>query len=113
MLLTSLDLSADELARRTGWSIEPQGACKGARCVPLPAGVADGGRVDAAAFAAAMGLPMVHDETHGVWAIGPESGRALTTAIAPDLVLRDLDGKEFALSSLRGRKVILTAWASW
>ena len=46
--------------------------------------------------------------------VDPESGgRALTTAEAPDLVLPDRHGRPFALSSLRGRKVLLVAWASW
>jgi hypothetical protein len=35
------------------------------------------------------------------------------TAEAPDLVLPDRDGNPFALSSLRGHKVALVAWASW
>jgi len=61
-------------------------------------------------------MPLVADEASGLWALGPESGltgRALTTAIAPELVLPDVDGKEFRLSSLRGQKVLLTTWASW
>ena len=113
MLLTAPRVDHAELASRTGWKIEPRGACKGDRCVPLPDSAADATSVDVAAFAAAMGMPLVHDERHGVWALGPESGHALTTAAAPDLTLPDLDGREFSLSSLRGRKVILTAWASW
>ena len=32
---------------------------------------------------------------------------------APEFVLRDADGKEFALSSLRGRYVVLDFWGSW
>lgn len=37
-----------------------------------------------------------------------EIGRAV-----PDFTLRDLDGKDRTLSALRGRKVVLFAWASW
>jgi thiol-disulfide isomerase/thioredoxin len=33
--------------------------------------------------------------------------------LAPDFTLNDLDGKEFALSSLRGKTVVLNFWASW
>jgi len=37
----------------------------------------------------------------------------LTTAQAPDLDLPAADGSRFRLSSLRGQKVMLVAWASW
>jgi hypothetical protein len=63
-----------------------------------------------------LGMPLVADEPHGIWALGPETtvtGRALTSAVAPELVLPDADGNPFKLSSLRGRKVLLVAWASW
>ncbi len=62
-----------------------------------------------------LGMPLVHDEAHGLWALGPAtaSGRALTTAEVPDLELADRDGNPFRLSALHGRKVLLVAWASW
>ena len=62
-----------------------------------------------------LGAPVVHDEERELWAVGPStfSGRALTTADAPELELPDLDGNVFKLSSLRGKKVLLVAWASW
>jgi hypothetical protein len=117
MLLETLSVDRDELAARTGWHIEPQGACKGDVCVPLPADVqGDDGRLDATVLAERLGMPLVHDETHGLWALGPESqaGRALTGVEAPDLVLPDIrTGEPFALSSLRGQRVALVAWAPW
>ena len=61
-------------------------------------------------------MPLVADDAHGIWALGPETavtGRALTTAVAPELELPDADGNPFRLSSLRGQKVLLVAWASW
>jgi hypothetical protein len=105
----------DDLRARTGWAIKPEGACKGDACVPLPPSAVADGTVDLAVFAERLRMPLVHDPEHGVWALGPESanGRALLTATAPELVLPDFDGKPFALASLRGRKVVLTAWASW
>ena len=108
-------VSPEELRSRTGWAIKPEGACKGEVCVPLRGEAVEDGRVDLQAFAERLGMPLVHDAEHGLWALGPESlgGRALTTATAPELVLPELDGTPFALSSLRGRKVVLTAWASW
>lgn len=36
MILESLEVPLDELERRTGWAVKPEGACKGAVCVPLP-----------------------------------------------------------------------------
>jgi hypothetical protein len=114
VILTSLDIDTAELEGRTGWSIEARGACKGDVCVPLSDGVVTDGRVSVTALAGRLRMPLLHDEEHGLWALGPESGgRALTTAEAPDLVLPDRDGRNFALSSLRGRKVLLVAWASW
>jgi peroxiredoxin len=41
------------------------------------------------------------------------NSRALATAEAPELTLPDLDGNEFKLSSLRGQKVLLFAWAPY
>ena len=43
----------------------------------------------------------------------PIAGRALASAEAPELILPDRHGNEFRLSSLRGLKVLLLAWASW
>jgi hypothetical protein len=108
-------VSPEDLRTRTGWAIKPEGACKGEACVPLREDVLRNGMVDLRLFAERLRMPLVHDAEHGLWALGPESlhGRALTTAVAPELVLPDLDGKPFALSSLRGQKVVLTAWASW
>ena len=66
------------------------------------------------AVSARLGMALVHDADHGVWALGPESGgRALTTAVAPELELPDADGNPFKLSAMHGRKVLLVAWASW
>ena len=52
----------------------------------------------------------------GITAIGPAAGRGrvLESAAAPELVLPDIrTGEPFALSSLRGSKVVLVAWAPW
>jgi hypothetical protein len=114
VILTSLDIDVEALEARTGWSMKPEGACKGDVCVVLAEGAVTGGRVDVPRLAERLRMPLLRDEAHGLWALGPESGgRALTTAEAPDLVLPDRHGRPFALSSLRGRKVLLVAWASW
>ncbi len=109
MILESLDIDAGAFRDHTGWEIKPEGACKGDMCVPLPGGF------ELRRTAERLGMALVHDEEQGVWALGPESvgGRALVTAAAPELVLPDLEGNEFRLSSLRGQKVVLVAWAPY
>ena len=113
MLLTDLTMTAVDFEAATGWAAKPEGMCKGAVCVPAP-GRGDR-RIDRRrSRAARLGMALVHDDTHDVWALGPESGgRALTTAVAPELELPDADGNPFKLSAMHGRKVLLVAWASW
>jgi hypothetical protein len=111
MILESLRIDPLDFERRTGWALKPEGACKGDRCVPLPAG-AD--RFDARTLADRLGMPIVGDEATGLWSLGPEAGeRALASAEAPDFTLPDPEGRPFRLSSLRGTKTVLVAWASW
>ena len=111
MITDRLEVSSDEFTAASGWEIKPQGACKGEVCVPL-----GGGPFDVVATAERLGMAVVEDADAGIWAIGPESlgGRSLTTAEAPDLVLPDVrTGEVFHLSSLRGKKVVLAAWAPY
>ena len=114
MISDTASLPVDVLARETGWEVKPQGACRGEECVPLPPGALDGDRVELPAFAERLGMPLLHDEEHGLWSLGPRAGgRALASADAPDLVLPTLTGEPFPLAALRGRKVLIAAWASW
>ncbi len=114
MLLSRLDPTTDEFEAATGWAAKPEGMCKGQMCVPVPGAVGDDGRLDAEAVAGRLGMALESEPSAGLWALGPESGgRALTTAVAPDLELPDVDGNPFKLSALHGRKVLLVAWASW
>ena len=109
MILDRLDVDAATFQTATGWDIKPEGACKADVCVPLPS------PFDVSSAAQRLGMALVHDEQHGVWALGPESlgARALVSAHAPDLVLDDIDGNEFRLSSLRGQKVVIVSWAPY
>ncbi len=111
MIVDHLELSPEDFAAGTGWEIKPEGACKADVCVPL--GQPNG--FDPLATAATLGMAVASEEKAGLWAFGPESlgGRTLVTAEAPELVLPDLDGNEFRLSSLRGQKVVLVAWAPY
>lgn len=113
MLLHETNIPGADFEAGTGWALKPEGACRGDVCIPLREPV--GGTVDVLDLAAQMGLPVVHDEAHGLWAVGPWSGggRALASAEAPELTLPDLDGNQFSLSSLRGQKVVLLAWAPY
>ncbi len=115
MILDSLDVTAEQFAAGTGWEIKPQGACKAEVCVPLASSAPGGGDFDLAATAQRLRMALVHDEQAGLWALGPESlgDRALVSADAPELVLDDIDGTPFRLSSLRGKKVVLVAWAPY
>ena len=110
MILSRLDKLPARFEQRTGWSIKPEGVCRGDVCVPLapgPFSVED--------LADRLGMPLVHDPDHGVWALGPDAwgGRALSSAELPDIALPNRNGSEFALRSLRGTKVFMVAWASW
>jgi hypothetical protein len=105
-------VSPEALSRRTGWALEPRGACKGDRCVPLPSD--DHGMLDVHVLSERLGMALVHDPEHGLWALGPESaGHALASAQLPPISLPDRHGNPFSLDSLRGSKVLLIAWASW
>ncbi|HEV1997749.1 MAG TPA: hypothetical protein VGR61_06425 [Candidatus Dormibacteraeota bacterium] len=114
MILKGLEVDVADFARRTGWQVKPEGACKDLRCVPLPAGARREDRLSIRLVAERLGMPLVADQAHGLWALGPEAGgRVLKDAAAPDLVLPDWRGAEFRLEGLRGLKVLLVCWASW
>ena len=109
MILEHLDIDPQRFEIETGWALKPEGACKGDVCVPLP------DRQDVSDIARRLGMALVHDDSTGLNALGPESlgGHALLSAEAPDLVLDDIDGNEFRVSSLQGQKVLLVAWAPY
>lgn len=111
MILSSLDVSPEQFEAGTGWAIKAVGACKAEACVPLP----PSDRFDLRAAAQRLRMALVADEVAGLWALGPESlgDRALGSAIAPELVLDDLNGQSFRLSSLHGQKVVLVSWAPY
>lgn len=114
MISTSATVDRTAFEQRTGWQLKPEGACKGEVCIPL-ADPPTGDTIDLASIADQMGMALVHDADHGVWALGPEAlgGRALATAEAPNLTLPQLDGSTFELASLRGKKVFLYAWSPY
>jgi hypothetical protein len=113
MLLKSLQISRSEFEKGTGWQIKSEGACKGDICIPLKD--SPGEQVDINRIAEDMNLPLVAEPEYGIWALGPDSigGRTLSTAEAPNLTLPDVDGNLFELSSLKGKKIVVYAWAPY
>ena len=113
-------LAPGDLEAATGWTIRPEGLCRGPVCVPAPQSererfTADGA-VNVAAFWAHMGAPAVAADDGDVWALGdPAEARAeqLQSLEAPDFELPDAEGRPRRLSEFRGRKVFLATWASW
>jgi hypothetical protein len=115
MLLTETIVDPGDLLARTGWEAKPEGLCKAEHCVPAPGARLPDGRIDVKIAAERLRMPLVHDEAHGLWALGPASigGHALDSAALPDLILEDRHGKPFPFASLRGRKAVLVAWSSY
>jgi hypothetical protein len=113
-------IDAPEFEAATGWSLKPEGLCRGDVCIPVPAGRAaeyvKGGTLNAAAFWRRMGQPIVHDAAGEAWVLGAGAMKRATTLQsleAPDFTLPDLTGKTSTLSEHRGKKVLLATWASW
>ena len=111
-------LSREALERATGWTLKPEGLCRGALCVPLRPGAAleSAEGVDLAGVAAALGRPMALDTAERAAYLGVGAGdraRALAALEAPDFTLPDLDGRLHSLREHRGKKVLLVAYASW
>ena len=109
-----------EFEAATGWSLRPEGFCRGDICVPVPPGRAHefvaGGAVNAAAFWGRMGNPVAHDAAREVWVLGtapPTAARRCNrwrrrTSLCPTWI-----GRTRTLSEHRGKKVLLATWASW
>ena len=114
----TLLVAADDLARETGWTLRPEGLCRGNVCVPVrdrEALVTDEG-IDVRAFGAAIGRPVAVEPDVGVavLAAAPTEVQArLDARTAPPFTLPDLDGRPVSLDDFAGRKRLLIAWASW
>jgi hypothetical protein len=118
----ALWLTPAELAKAGGWEYKPEGLCRGPLCAPVPPAVSwvrgrDADlRVDLTGLSRHMGQPVAASPERAVWSIGlaaEDVADRLRSLDAPDFTLPDLDGRTHSLSSFRGRKVFLLAWASW
>lgn len=111
-------LPAADLECALGWSVKPQGLCRGEVCMPVPprSAMVRDGHVDLALFAEHLGRPLACDAEAGAACLG-ESAIERTTlmrgGLAPDFTLPDLSGRTHRLGDYRGRKALLIAWASW
>ena len=109
-------MSAVDAERATGWTLKPEGMCREAACVPMPASAVKGNEVDVAAFWKKLGGPLISTDARDVWVLGApadERNTALEGLMAPDFTLPDVDGKPRKLSQLQGKKVFIATWASW
>jgi hypothetical protein len=111
-------LSAEALREALGWELHEGTLCNEAMCVPLPAGsqLGQGGVFDLAEVAATLDRPVAIDVDARAAFLGISAGeraQALGSLIAPDFTLPDLAGRPHTLSSHRGKKVFMVAWASW
>lgn len=115
-----LVVDAAALAEATGWTLKPDGLCRGETCVPLLGRVVadpdDASRIDLAAWADALGLLLAADPTEKVVALVPAAAaraRDLGDGRAPSLTLPDVDGNPLSFEDLSGHKRVLVTWASW
>ncbi len=118
----NLWIDRGDLEAISGWELKPEGICKGDVCVPIPPGRAadfsrEGGlRFNLAALGTLLEQPFVRDDKNRVWYFGEAAStrrNAMASPDAPDFELPDLDGELHFLSDYRGKKVLLSAWASW
>jgi peroxiredoxin len=105
------------LSDATGWSLKPEGLCRGEVCRPLLGRTVtdDTGRIELAGWAGVLGLLLVDDEDEGLAALVPSAAEhaAADDGRAPELSLADVDGRPVSFDGFSGRKRVLVTWASW
>ena len=113
-------IGAQDLAAATGWSMKPEGLCRGDVCLPVPRERAEdyikGDMLNATAFWRRLQHPIAHDAAGELWVLGTSAtdrSSALASLEAPDFALPDLAGATRTLAEQRGKKVLLATWASW
>ncbi len=113
-----LRLAAEPLLNALGWTQKPEGLCQGDVCIPIgdrPDLITLQG-IDLLGLSAVLGRPVAVDRDESVASLGAATAAhasQLARGIAPEFTLPDLSGEEFSLSSFRGKKVLLIAYASW
>ena len=113
-----------DLTRATGFALKPQGVCRDELCFPIPkahkaAFLSTQGKAtwfNLSEFARLLRQPTAHDAANSVWFFGPRpdvQNAFVTSLVAPDFTLPDINGKPHSLRDFRGQKVLLLTWASW
>jgi redoxin len=87
-------------------------------CIPIAdvAALLRDGAIELGGLARALDRPLALDVAERAACLGAsarERAEALASQSAPDFTLPDLDGRPHTLSSYRGKKILLVAWASW
>src|SRR5882672_8030528 len=119
-------LSADDLwvtladlKLATGFVIKPQGVCRDELCFPIPKArrssfLSKQGAItwfNLSEFARLLRQPVAHEKE--VWYLGPRpdvQNAFISSLIAPDFKLPDMNGRLHSLSDFRGKKVLLLTW---
>lgn len=107
-----------QLPAALGWELKPEGLCRDDMCVPVrdPSVLSVGDQLDLAAVSTALGRPIVVDADARLAAVALDAEarrQALDDLVAPPFALADLDGNLHTLHEWRGRKKLLSAFASW
>jgi len=111
-------VGVDALGPATGWTVKPEGLCRGAVCIPraLWPEVLGGAPIDLADLARMTGQVLALDTDERVAVLSPgaeERAAAMGTLHAPDFTVNTIDDEAVSLADFRGRKKLLVAFASW
>ena len=116
----ALWMTPADLERALGWTLKPEGLCRGQVCLPLRAPeVARYVRaeaIDVAGLWRQLSKPVRRSADATLWLFGEAASArsaALESLEAPEFTLPDLSGRPHSLVDYRGRKVLLATWASW
>ena len=107
-----------DFERLSGWSLKPEGLCKGAVCVPVINSqlLSDGMNIDLIEFSRIVNQNIVVDSQYRVAALGeqaPSRAGLMKSLDAPNFTLPDIHGKQVSFSDFNRRKRLLLAWSSW
>ena len=111
-------MQPDAFEALTGWTLKPEGMCRGDVCAPIYQrdAVLSDGMVDLVGAAPVIGRSAVVDARRGIAALGASAavrGEEMVSLQAPDFTLNDMSGQPVSLHNFARRKVLLLAWSSW